>query len=1121
MEGNDDKKSLQGQQPPQTATKDNTISDSKNRKESKKFALQRISKKSADVSKKLQNRRLALEKREEEVRRSGEATSTNDRRAKTMLKVINRRMQVISHNGDVSSTHKNNEVPVSANVLPGSRKNGMVVAPKQQYSKEQLECLVDGLLELINRLTFNDNNMLERVNQLASNIRNLKDYSLVWTLNDSTPSTSHQVRNEACHSRRDSERYDEPCSYAVDNKGAAANRTSTKTKETKPKKEKKESSPQETLLKYINAIISEYYEDRQQNAKETPKIACALENLDDLESFSKLLVSAGLGRIVEKEIRINRKNNRQAFIAITEDREGLERDGIITLPVARRYAFDGDIVRAFVLHSSTSSNQAQGSELLTRKPRNASNASTSSKIVGGKENSICLADDEDPFDEGDLSQDTDLEDENLDMVDGTAYVSENCPKAFVISIVKHTELREVVGSIAFKNPTTLNSKTYFKLKPHDMKFPMVYIPTETCEEHIKAASKDDIVGMLCLAHILETDINGHCIGELLQPVGKVGNLEAEIKAILLHNGLKDLKPYDQKFYDLYDGPVPPITEEDLKQREDLRKKCIFTIDPLTARDLDDAVSVEKLSEDEYEIGVHISDVAHYLEENSELDNLVKERATSIYLVNEVIHMLPTSLCFRCSLLPGEDKFAFSVFWRWNAKQKEMCEPRFTRSVINSCSQFAYEHAQKILDNPEENFSRDDFPEIHNNFTPDDIKWRVLLLHSIAQELKGQRYSAGALSINNPKIRFSLDPVTGEPTAFEVEGRKEANFLIEEFMLLANQAVAKFIHQRFPNTSILRHHPPPLQKSMRALKDRLANLGLDFDISNSKSVYESMKRLCSQVSEPESVEACLNSLLTKPMARARYYCSEGRSSEADFWHYALSIPIYTHFTSPIRRYPDILVHRTLAASLNYCPPSKRTIDELHQLAKICNEQKNNAKNAGDESTDLFFVRYIKAKESITLRAVVVDIFQHMMNVVTIDTGHNFTITYKMQKVIIDTSNAPSHILISEKKSQMSPIKLQLFSTVDVRIVIRNNKTCAFLVSPDKSQRRQNCKESSKIRDKTSQSNITASNGDRTNSTSEPEEVDKENNSNKKGAIPKKTKKSNKKPQVVYALRPDTP
>ena len=731
---------------------------------------------------------------------------------------------------------------------------------QRRCSKKELQRVVEGFQELITRLTMDDKKLRSKVERLAHNISDLQNYPLfINTLDSTEPSTSAANRQR----------------QNLANGGDVKRRNSRHTSETekadrtleKRKKKKSETqTPAEVFVKYINAVLGEYLGDQQTEKLE--KYKCLPSHIEDLETYASSLVEAGFGVIVESDIRINRKNNRQAFISMTSDRESTERDGMVLFPVARQYAFDGDIVRAFVLNAGSSLNtsKTEDSSSLMKKPR-----TLSSHVEGANlNNSLSLAEDDELLDDIDneILVESEFEDPT-DLLDtSAAVIADNCPKAFVIKIVKQTELREVVGSISFAATAQINSKSYYKLKPHDMRVPMVYVPKELCKDDVDSANKEDICGMLYVARVLETDINGHCIGELVQPVGKVGSLQDEIKAILLHNGLKDIKPYEQKFYEMYEGPMPPLTEEDLKNREDLRKKCIFTIDPLTARDLDDAVSVEKLNDNEYEIGVHISDVSHFLKENSELDELVKYRATSIYLVNEVIHMLPPPLCFRCSLLPGEDKFAFSVFWKWYADKEKFSTPRFTRSIINSCSQFAYEHAQKIIDNPTEDFDRTDFPEICNEWTPTDIKWRVLLLHEIAQKLKAQRYQNGALSINNPKLRFKLDPVTGEPLSYEAEGREEANFLIEEFMLLANQSVAKFIHDHFPDTSILRNHAPPLQKSLKALKERLNNLGMEFNITSSKAIYESMQRLCREASDPIAVEACLSTLLTKPMARAK-------------------------------------------------------------------------------------------------------------------------------------------------------------------------------------------------------------------------------------------------------------
>ncbi|XP_022221744.2 DIS3-like exonuclease 2 [Drosophila obscura] len=759
----------------------------------------------------------------------------------------------------------------------------------------------------------------------------------------------------------------------------------------------------EAMRGYINTIVRNYIGAEYK----LPADLRFSGDFSDLEAHAKRLANEGFGRIVEDEIRVNRKNNKQAFITMSTDREGLERDGIVMLPVARRYAFEGDTVRAFVLN------------------------------VGAQ--SLPPAEDEEFSDET-ASQNSDADADNVVVIS-----SDNCPKAFVIAIVKQTELRQIVGSISFTNPTQLSkAQLFYKFRPFDLRFPMVYIPEETCRKHIGSKQAAEVCGLLYLAHILETDCNGHCIAELVQPVGRIGNLPDELKAIMIHNSLSDIKPFEQRFNDMFVNTISPGSTEDLDQRWDLREKCIFTIDPLTARDLDDAVSIEQVGDNKYEVGVHISDVSHYLREDSELDNIVKERSTSIYLANEVIHMLPQPLCMRCSLLPGEDKLAFSVFWRMDRNGVQLNEkPKFTRTIIRSCTQFAYEHAQKIIDNPHERFTEHDFPTILNGFSANDVVKRVLCLHGIASSLRKARYEKGAISFNNPKLRFILDPVSGEPEDFEVEKQKEANRMIEEFMLLANQAVARFIHDSFPEISVLRNHPPPLMKSLKALREKFQTLGFHLDYSSSKALQQSIVRLCQEASNPLAMSFCLSRLLMKPMARANYFCSEGKTEPADLWHYALSIPIYTHFTSPIRRYPDIMVHRLLAASLNYCPPPCRTTAELHSLTKIANERKYNSKNAGEESCNLYFKRYVSNKQRVCMTAVVMEIYQHMMNVVTLESGHVISINYKMQKVLVDTQNAPNFLLVAERNVRQPPRKLQILSVVPIYLTIWDSKLTGFL------------------------------------------------------------------------------
>nr|XP_014100763.2 DIS3-like exonuclease 2 [Bactrocera oleae] len=1039
----------------------NTVSSS-----NKVVKKQGLSKKIATLQEKTKNlhdklgiHRSKLQQHAMAVSSISEVSQVNDSLAEQAMKSLQVNITNSLNNSITTiSAKENNRKLKTAQVQYSSRR-------QLQEKVGDLQEQVEGLHELLNQLTIKNPQLKARVLTLAHHNPKLRQIKL-FTASEISASTSRNAqplltakqRKESEASNASTTASQKDTTSVNDNASVqkvSRKRSQRKRKNNVTKDSKNQKSEVESLSKYLNNIVTEYFGPEQMKKAEELEFK---GTFDDLESYAQKLVQAGIGRIVEDEIRINRKNNRQSFITMSTDREGTERDGIILLPVARRYAFEGDIVRAFVMNMGVGVTPTSSPADIV--PKDEKKTVEKASITGGKDTSFSLADDEDPFEDTE-SPDSD-NDADVNELDASAIAaSDNCPKSFVISIVKQTPLREIVGTISFKNSMKLNDEiSYYKLKPHDMRVPMVYIPVSACSSHITTENQADICGLLYLVRVIETDINGHCIGELLQPVGKVGNVEAELKAILLHNGLKNIKPFEQCFNDLYGQPDPPITTADLRFREDWREKCVFTIDPLTARDLDDAVSVEIVGDDIYEIGVHISDVAHYLQEDSELDNIVKERATSIYLVNEVIHMLPKTLCFKCSLLPGEDKFAFSVFWRINKHGEIIGQPRFTRTVINSCVQLAYEHAQKVIDNPNEDFGMDDFPTICNGFTVHDICSRVKVLNTIAERLRQKRFDGGALSINNPKIRFNLDPKTGEALSYELDSRQEANFLIEEFMLLANQSVAQFIYDRFPDISILRNHGPPLSKSMKNLREKLVSLGMEFDCSSSKAVYTSMQKLCREAKDPEAMDACLSALLTKPMARAKYFCSEGKSEEADLWHYALSIPIYTHFTSPIRRYPDILVHRVLAAALDYCPPPKRTPDDLHMLAKICNDQKYNAKNAGDESINLFFRRYIKEKQSITMRAVVTEIFQHLLNVVTIETGHSISINFKIQKVLVDTSNAPAYVLIAERNSKNPPVKLQLFSTIDVKLVIWDDKVCGFFVSPDPKQRQINSIELSK-------------------------------------------------------------
>lgn len=802
---------------------------------------------------------------------------------------------------------------------------------------------------------------------------------------------------------------------------------------------------------YVNALIyEELPEDRKEEflfpaltkRQRTKNYFCRPEFEENLEIFAQKCVAANLGRIVESDIRINAKNNDQAFIKNGDN----ERDAFLCSQLARKYALHGDIVRVFVRSNSDCKN----SELTTTVPTRETNTT-----MGSASEELNLLN-------------TDIE--NFGPVED----EEGCPisgkneRAFVIKIIKQVHNRKCVGNFL----SYRKDSDFITFVPRDMKMPNIRIFKKDWPEAFQRGELENVSDILYVAVIIEWK-NDICIGKILHPVGKCGELESENKAILLQHDLH-MDPYDEKINEMCKGAFV-IDKNKFKDREDLRSECVFTIDPLTARDLDDAMSCKELPDGNLEIGVHISDVAYFLEEESELDQIVKMRTTSVYMVNEVFHMLPKPLCYKCSLLPGEDKLSFSVFWVIS-KNGDILKTRFSRTIINSCTQFAYEHAQKIIDYPDHKYTEQDFPQIHNGFAVSDIVKRVNYLHSIAEKFRTKRFQNGALKINKPKLYFDLHPDIGEPLSYHAYILQPANFLIEEFMLLANQSVADFIWRKFPNISILRNHQPPLKNVIQKVKEKLDKFGMHLDISSSKGIYESFNKLLNASDNPEALEACLSQIVSKPMARARYLCSDGETDESNFWHFALSIPIYTHFTSPIRRYPDVMVHRVLSAALGYTPPPQRLPHELNSIIAICNEKKYTAKLAGEDSTNLYFLHYVKSQKSIIMRGAIAELCSGSMEVVLIDSGHTMRIQYPKGgdkvdvKIVLSDKETPRTALLSyTSQPNLPPTELKTFSEIQIEIYVDKLKLKGRIPSQPKHNSQKNEKIYLKeINDKTDES-----------------------------------------------------
>jgi ribonuclease R len=374
-------------------------------------------------------------------------------------------------------------------------------------------------------------------------------------------------------------------------------------------------------------------------------------------------------------------------------------------------------------------------------------------------------------------------------------------------------------------------------------------------------------------------------GEVIQVLGRAGEHNTEMHAIMAEFGLPFEFPERvvQEAEKIEEG----ITQSEISKRRDFREVTTFTIDPVDAKDFDDALSVRKLENENWEIGVHIADVTHYVQPDSVLEKEAFRRATSVYLVDRVVPMLPERLSNGlCSLRPQEDKLTFSAVFEMDKDGKVLHE-WFGRTIIHSDRRFSYEEAQEVLESGTGDFAEE-----------------LLLLNDLAKKLKEERFKKGAISFETIEVKFKLDE-KGTPLAVYPKVRKDAHKLIEEFMLLANKKVAEFVYKmrkgESRNTMVYRIHDSPDVEKLKTLSTFVKKLGYSLNVDE-KKVSSSLNKMIDDI-EGKPEQSVLQSLAIRTMAKAKY-------STETIGHFGLAFMHYTHFTSPIRRYPDMMAHRLL-------------------------------------------------------------------------------------------------------------------------------------------------------------------------------------------------------------------
>lgn len=376
------------------------------------------------------------------------------------------------------------------------------------------------------------------------------------------------------------------------------------------------------------------------------------------------------------------------------------------------------------------------------------------------------------------------------------------------------------------------------------------------------------------------------IGEIIHVLGKQGENNAEMNAILADYGFPLAFPKEVE--NQADAIEETILAEEIAKRRDFRKVLTFTIDPADAKDFDDAISFKALENGNTEVGIHIADVSHYVQSGSALDKEAFERGTSVYLVDRVIPMLPERLSNGlCSLRPNEDKLCFSAVFELD-KEANVVEQWFGKTIIHSDTRFSYEDAQEILENKSGKHSEE-----------------LLKLNELAYELRERKFKHGAINFESVEIKFRLDE-KGKPLGVYVKERKDAHKLIEDFMLLANKKVAEFIAKKGKGnqklTFVYRSHDSPKEDALLSFSQFASKFGYKIDTSSGRETARSLNLLMADV-EGKKEQNVLTQLAIRSMAKAVYTTKKHS-------HYGLAFDYYTHFTSPIRRYPDVMVHRLL-------------------------------------------------------------------------------------------------------------------------------------------------------------------------------------------------------------------
>eukprot|EP00949_MAST-11_sp_MAST-11-sp1_P001541 g1541.t1 len=674
-------------------------------------------------------------------------------------------------------------------------------------------------------------------------------------------------------------------------------------------------------------------------------------------SMSDMTEGLRTGALVQGTIRFSKHGRRNAKVTLrgTSGAKKVQINGWL----AQNRAIDGDLVAIAIDDGDTADRESGGAEGVGDDENEEADGDGGAQIWSGLRSEE--ADDVDasidPVHRQEKQHEQNEGDHNsaAEPAQGTTVE----PRGRVVGIIKRN-LRPFCGTIIPPDGEIGKGAGTRRVlfAPMEKRVPKVRIQTQQCSR---------LVEQIIVVAIDGWDrFSKYPSGHYVRTLGSVHDKKAQTSAVLIEHDIPTAE-----FSSKVMRCLPPqdwvVTPENSHGRRDLRGICVCSIDPPGCKDIDDALHARVLENGNLEVGVHIADVTHFVKPGSAIDLEAADRSTSTYLVERRLDMLPGLLTTHlCSLRSGIDRFAFSVTWELKYEDDgadfSVVRKDFFKSIIHSRAALTYDEAQMMLDGGS-------VPRSDQGRDGDNVRSSVRALNKVAKILRRRRMDAGALTLASPEVRFKLDADTQDPTDVKMYQLKEANALVEEFMLFANITVADRILQKYPRFALLRRHPVPQRENFDGLIAASKVVGVEMKVRTSRELAESLDNAVDTSGKRPYFNKLLRIMATRCMSQAVYFCS-GELSTPEYRHYGLATPIYTHFTSPIRRYADVIVHRLLAATMGIeaLPESYENKASMRRLSDNMNKRHYMAQMAGRASVSLHTLFFFGGRSMVVEASV---------------------------------------------------------------------------------------------------------------------------------------------------------